>query len=50
MRKLEAKEKLLTAELADTEKDSKKKRLKRKLALVRDQQGRARWLKKKIAS
>jgi hypothetical protein len=50
IRKLEVKEKLLVTDLADTAKDSKKKRLKRKLALVRDQQERARWLKKKIAT
>ncbi len=46
--KLEAKEKSLLAEIADTQKDSKIKRLKRKLKLLHEQQDRARWLQNKI--
>ena len=47
--KLESKERLLKAELSETEKADKKKRLNRKLALVREQQERARWLQKEIS-
>ena len=46
--KLQSKEKSLLAEIADTQKESKIKRLKRKLELLREQQDRARWLQKKI--
>ena len=49
LRKLGAKEQILKAELSDTEKADKKKRLNRKLALVREQQDRARWLQKEIS-
>ena len=48
IRKLEGKEKSLLAEIADTQKDSKIKRLERKLELLRAQQDRARWLQEKI--
>ena len=44
--KLQSKGKSLLAEIADTQKDSKIKRLKRKLELLREQQERARWLQK----
>ena len=50
IRKLEAKAGLLRAELAETDKDSKKQRLERKLEMVQEQQDRARWLETKIAS
>ena len=50
VRKLEAKAKLLRAELKDTDKDSKKRRLEQKLEMVREQQDRARWLEKKISN
>ena len=46
--KLEAKAQLLRTELAETEKDSKKQRLKRKLEMVQEQQDRARWLETRI--
>ena len=46
--KLEAKAELIEAELAETEKDSKKQRLELKLEMVREQQRRARWLQEKI--
>lgn len=48
--KLEAKADLLRAELAETEKESKKSRLERKLDMVREQQKRARWLKKELSN
>lgn len=47
--KLEAKERILKTELSDTEKADKKKRLNQKLALVQEQQERARWLQKEIS-
>ena len=47
--KLEAKERHLRAELAETEKPDKKRRLKRKLELVREQKDRAHWLRDKIS-
>lgn len=50
VRKLAAKEKLLVDELSDTEKESKKHRLERKLEMVREQMDRARWLEKKITN
>ena len=50
IRKLAAKEELLLAELAETLKESKKSRLERKLATVREQQERARWLKEKVGA
>ncbi|SEW12516.1 hypothetical protein SAMN05444851_1567 [Aliiroseovarius sediminilitoris] len=46
--KLEAKARLLQAELDETTKSSKKERLATKLDMVREQQKRARWLKDKI--
>ena len=46
--KLKSKEKSLIAELDDTSKDSKKKRLEGKLAIVREQIKRAKWLLKSI--
>jgi len=48
--KLEAKARILQAELAETDKETKKQRLERKLELVREQQGRARWLETKIGN
>ena len=48
IKKLKSKEELLIAEIAETEKASKRERLKRKLDLVREQQERALWLKEKI--
>lgn len=50
IQKLQAKEKLLLEEIEEASKDSKKARLNRKLALVREQQGRARWLLDKISA
>ena len=50
VRKLETKAQNLTAEIAETEKDSKKQRLERKLEMVREQQKRARWLAKEIGN
>ncbi|MDQ2090939.1 hypothetical protein [Marimonas arenosa] len=46
--KLEAKAALLQTEISETEKESKKQRLERKLQMVREQQERARWLAEKI--
>lgn len=48
IRKLEMKEQILQTELAETEKESKKRRLEGKLEMVREQQSRARWLLEKI--
>lgn len=48
--KLEVKARLLRTELAETDKESKKRRLERKLELVREQQDRARWLQEKIGN
>lgn len=50
VRKLESKARLLRAELNDTEKDSKKRRLERKLEMVQEQRDRARWLESKIGN
>lgn len=50
MRKLEAKATLLRAELAETDKASKKSSLERKLKLTQEQQERARWLLDKIGA
>ncbi|TRD22994.1 hypothetical protein [Palleronia caenipelagi] len=50
IRKLEAKEQLLLEELAEAGKDTKRERLERKLALVREQLDRAKWLKEKISN
>ena len=44
IRKLNAKEELLLAEIKETKKESKIKRLVRKLDLLQEQQNRARWL------
>lgn len=49
IRKLEAKAEVLRAELAETEKESKRDRLQQKLEMVRVQQDRARWLQKEIS-
>jgi len=49
IRKLQVKEKHLLEEIDETSKESKKVRLKRKLALVAEQQERARWLLEKIS-
>lgn len=46
--KLKAKEKSLKGELASTEKDGKKSRLKQKLAIVSEQMERANWLLQKV--
>lgn len=48
IRKLEAKAALLRSEHSETNKESKKRRLERKLDLVREQQKRAHWLLDKI--
>lgn len=48
VKKLESKAKLLQAELKDTDKDSKKRRLERKLEMIQEQRDRARWLESKI--
>lgn len=50
MRKLDAKAALLLIEHAETDKESKKIRLERKLELVQEQQDRARWLLDKIGT
>ncbi len=50
IRKLETKEQLLQAELAETERESKRHRLEQKLKMVREQQDRARWLQKEIGA
>ncbi len=50
IQKLEAKAQLLRAELAETDKASKKQRLERKLEMVQEQQDRARWLETKIGN
>ncbi len=44
IRKLKAKEETLHAELAETQKESKKARLIRKIATIKEQIGRAEWL------
>ena len=44
IRKLKAKEETLHAELAETHKESKKVRLIRKIATIKEQIGRAEWL------
>ena len=49
LRKLEARERELQSDLAHTEKADKKRRLGKKIELVREQQARARWLRKKIS-
>lgn len=49
IRKLQVKEQLLQEELEETTKEDKKTRLRRKIALVREQQDRARWLLDKIS-
>jgi len=48
--KLEVKTRILQAELAETDKESKKVRLEHKLEMVREQQSRARWLLEKIGN
>lgn len=48
LRKLETKERQLQTDLAETEKADKKRRLTQKLALVQEQQKRARWLQEQI--
>jgi molecular chaperone GrpE (heat shock protein) len=47
--KLEAKAQLLQADIADTAKEDKKRRLNQKLELVRKQLERASWLQDKIS-
>ena len=47
-RKLQAKEDLLQSELAEASKPSKIDRLERKLALVREQKARAKWLQEQL--
>lgn len=47
-RKLKAREEMLLAELDETRKDSKRDRLKGKLALVREQLERADWLRRQL--
>lgn len=49
IRKLEAKEKLLLADIEATDKESKKERLRKKLELLREQKSRAHWLHDEIA-
>lgn len=46
--KLKAKELSLRAELEEATKDDKKERIERKLALVREQQARAKWLAEQL--
>ena len=48
--KLEKKAALLRSEHAETDKDSNKHRLERKLELIEEQQDRARWLLDKIGA
>lgn len=50
IRKLAAKQELLSAELKATDKASKIERLNRKLAFLRDQQDRALWLREQICA
>lgn len=50
VKKLEAKAEKLQAEIAETDKPDKKRRLELKLGLVREQQERASWLQRSIAS
>lgn len=49
IQKLEAKVQLVQAELAETDKETKKQRLEQKLEMIREQQERANWLKSEIA-
>lgn len=46
--KLLAKEQALRAELDEATKDDKRERIERKLALVREQQTRAKWLAEQL--
>ena len=50
IRKLKTKEEALLAEIGEATKDSKIKRLNRKLKLLREQQDRAVWLLDKISN
>lgn len=49
IRKLEARERDLTEEIAATRKESKKERLARKLAKTQDLTAKAKWLLREIA-